>query len=236
MNTFTLVLFIIPIIGVSFGLGISLMEKSKKLKQCTEKNVSNDFYFYNESFLDVAGSFIIVSGIIFAIPFINTPNNPILTWEEILHRLGRACVWETITLFLCFVPILYKKMRFERAHYALKKAFLDGALKYGVNTGHFQNRRIYYKVEQYYLDIEAPSYYMYRWARWGFVDEYILTNVNTGEQTTMSTEHLWRRLQPIVKNNYEVFPWEVNWEQGSFPKTEYKKWIKVGGSKKSICK
>ena len=60
MNTFTLVLFIIPIIGVSFGLGISLMEKSKKLKQCTEKNVSNDFYFYNESFLDLAGSFIIV--------------------------------------------------------------------------------------------------------------------------------------------------------------------------------
>ena len=236
MNTFMLTLIIIPIIGISFGFGISLIEKSKKLRRCTDKYVANDFYFYNESFLNVAGSFIIVSGIIFAIPFINTPNNPILTWEDILYKLGRACIWETIALFFCFIPVLCKKMRFERAHYALKKAFLDGALKYGINTGHSQDIRIYYTVEQYYLNIEASSYYMYRWTKWGYVDEYVLTDVKTGEKITMSMEHLWRRLEPIVRGNYEVFPWEINWEKGSFPKKEYNKWLRAGEGLKTLCK
>lgn len=236
MNTFMLALIIIPIIGISFGFGVSLQKKSKKLKKCTDKYVSNDFYYYNETFLNVAGAFIMVSGIIFSIPFVNTPNNPILTWEEILNRLGKACVWETIALFLCFIPILYKKMRYERAHYALKKAFLDGALKYGVNTGYSQKRKKRYTVEQYYFYIEASSYYMYHWSKWGYVDEYILTDVHTGEQIIMSMDHLWRILEPIVRGNYEVFPWEVNWEEGSFPKKEYNKWIKAGGGKSLICK
>ena len=236
MNFILLLLIVVTILGGCGWIGLSLMEKSKTHRVTTEKYVTNDFYYYNKSLIDVVACFIIITGIIFAIPFINLSGYEEFTWEVILSRIIKACGWECVNMFICFIPILWRKKHLEKAEYTLKKAFLDGALKYGVNTGHFHEHPIHYRVAHYYLSLESSSYYMYRWTTWGYVDEFILTNTESGEEIRMSMEHLWRRLRPIVRGNHEVFPWEVNWEKGAFPKKEYNKWIKAGGGKLLICK
>jgi len=197
-----------------------------------DKKIGKDEFYANYStFLDLAKFFIPLSGLVLAYPFVysNEANVTIIEWERIVGDLYCACVFEVVVLFVCFIPYFYRKTRYERSEAALREAFLKGAIKYGVNNNHFEPNRSY-RVSKYSYNLEAPSYYMFYWSVKCTPDEVILIEEETKQTITMSEEHLWLKLRPVQYWQGEtIFPWVINWEEGSFPKKEYIKWCKVRG-------
>lgn len=210
----------IIIFGLFLAWGISL----------SKKKYSTIYYCDYSQFIDLAVIFLPISGLVLAYPFCfrDEEGRRVVEWSWIYQDFLKACVAEVILLFCIFVPVFYKKVRLEKSSAALREAFINGALKYGVTNGHFEPHHKYtVKVNE--LNLEAPAFYMYFWSRRISLDEVTLTDIDTGEKRIMSSYSLWARLEPIGKPGYIVFPWEVRWEKGTFPQKEFKKWCKVRG-------
>lgn len=199
-----------------------------------DKKIGKDEFYANYStFLDLAKFFIPLSGLVLAYPFVfnNEPHVTIIAWERVENDFFHACVFEVAMLFAFFIPLFYRKTKLERTDAALCEAFLKGAIEYGVDNNHFEPHHSY-KVKVNQLHMKAPLYYMYEWSRdYHHTDEVTLIDEETNEKIVMSMNNLWLRLCPMGKTGYIVFPWEVKWPKGTFPKKEFQKWCKVRGIK-----
>lgn len=201
------------VISLSFYIGFSM---------CKEKN---EYTTINKSIIDLVRYFVIVSASILLCLFVISDDDIYedgkIPLGDIFDRFLIVSAIEVAVTVVVFVPILYRKFKKEMSYYRMKDYFIESALKYGVNNGHFEPSRKY-EVRRKLLHLKAPDYYIKYWSREYLLDEYILTNVETKEEIVMSEFDLWMHLCPMGgPNDYLIKPWEVNFPKGEYLSNKY---------------